>query len=93
MSLKMYHTGVEIKDVVINGCPFCGNQNLRITEKGSYEELCEENGESLMKIECRECDTANFLFNIPDNNYWIGVGLLVAKWNTRCSDESATLCD
>lgn len=93
MSLKMYHSGTEIKEVVIKRCPFCGNQKLAITEKESFDELCEEHGKSLMKIECRVCDTDNVLYSIPDNNYWIGVGLLVAKWNARYSDESSTVCD
>ena len=89
MSLKMYHSGTEIKGVVIKGCPFCGNQNLLISEKDSYEKLCEENGSSCMSIECLVCDTRKAIHNIPDNNYWIGVGLIVSKWNVRWNDESS----
>ena len=89
MSLRMYSSGEEIKDVVIKGCPFCGNQNLTITEKQSFDELCEEHGSALMQIECSVCNTVNTLYSIPDNNYWLGVGLLIAKWNVRWNDESS----
>ena len=89
MSLRMYSNGEEIKDVVIKGCPFCGNQNLSITEKQSFDELCEEHGSALMQIECRVCNTVNTMFSIPDNNYWLGVGMLIAKWNARWNDESS----
>ena len=87
MSLKMYHSKTEIKGAVVKGCPFCGNQNLLISEQKDYEKLCRENGSSLLKIVCRVCNTENTLYDIPDNNYWIGVGFLIAKWNTRCGYE------
>lgn len=90
MSLKMYHSGEEIKDVIIKGCPFCGNQNLTITEKQNFDELCEEHGSALIQIECRVCDTVNILYSVPDNNYWLGVGLMIAKWNARCGDENSS---
>lgn len=86
--LKMYHSGTELKDIVINGCPFCGSKNLTISEKESYERLCEENGSALMQIECK-CGVSNRLYDIPSNNYWIGVGMLVAKWNARVADENS----
>lgn len=90
MSLRMCSSGEEIKDVVIKGCPFCGNQNLSITEKQSFDKLCEEHGSALMQIECRVCNTVKNLFSIPDNNYWLGAGLLIAKWNVRCSYEDSS---
>lgn len=87
MSLKMNHSKTEIKGVIIKGCPFCGNQNLQITDKQWFDELCEEHGKALMQIECRVCDTTKTMYSVPDNNYWIGVGLLVARWNMRCGHE------
>ena len=89
MSLKMYHSKTEIKDVIIKGCPFCGNQNLIITEKRNFDKLCEEHGSALMQIQCSVCDTINTLYSVPDNNYWLGVGLMIAKWNARWNDESS----
>jgi hypothetical protein len=90
MSLKMYHSGTEIDGVVIKECPFCGNENLLVTEKDSYETLCEENGSSCMSIECRVCDTRKALYTIPENNYWIGIGMIISKWNVRCSYEDSS---
>lgn len=83
MSLKMWSSGNEIENVEIKGCPFCGNKELLISEKSSYEELCEKNGSSLIEIECKACNAINRTFGIPNNNYWIGVGMAIAKWNSR----------
>ena len=83
MSLKMRSSGTEIKDVSIKGCPFCGNKDLEITDEETYNKLCEENGSALIGVECHECATENKVYDIPQNNYWIGVGMIIAKWNVR----------
>lgn len=83
MSLKMRTNGTEIKDAVVKGCPFCGNKDLVITDKETYEKLCAEQGSSLLEIVCKVCHTENSLYDIPDNNYWIGVGMMISKWNIR----------
>ena len=83
MALRMYHSKTEIKDVAIKPCPFCGSTNLVITEEESFNRLCEENGRSLISIECKICNVEAKLYTIPNNNYWLGVGLMIAKWNTR----------
>ncbi len=87
MPLKMYHSKTEIKGAVVNGCPFCGNQNLLISDQENYEILCKKNGSSLVQIVCKVCHTEKTLFDIPDNNYWIGVGMIIEKWNARCGHE------
>ena len=90
MSLKMFHSGTDINGVFIKGCPFCGNTNLLISEQKDYEKLCKEHGSSLVKIVCRVCNTENTLYDIPDNNYWIGVGMIIVKWNARYKDENCS---
>ena len=79
----MYYSKSEIKDVAIKPCPFCGNIKLYVTDQKDYEELCEKNGHAMLSIECKVCDTELKMYNIPNNNYWMGVGMLIAKWNTR----------
>lgn len=84
--LKMIHSGVKVLERGIKPCPFCGNQDLTISEEDSFKELVRENGESLIEIECSSCDTVKRLFDIPENNYWMGVGMLVATWNRRVEE-------
>ena len=87
MAIKMFHSGTEIQDVAYKPCPFCGGTNLSITEKDSFDNLCEENGSSMISIGCKVCDTEIHLFSVPNNNYWMGAGLIIAKWNTRYSEK------
>ena len=74
-------TLIEVGDV--KPCPFCGERDLEITPERMYKSLCEENGSSLIEIECTICDTSMKVFNIPDNNYHMGVGILIERWNRR----------
>lgn len=81
--LKMELSEKEV-DAAVKPCPFCGNsQKLFITDEKLYRELVEENGSSLIGISCNVCNTTQRLYSIPDNNYWMGVGMLISKWNTR----------
>lgn len=83
MGIKMEISSEEIKDVVFKPCPFCGGTNLLVTEKKNFDELCEEHGHSMLNLRCRVCDTEMHEYSIPNNNYWMGVGMLIARWNTR----------
>jgi len=84
--LKMEHSGRKVLEGGIKPCPFCGNQDLTISEKDVFHELVNENGSSLLAIECNTCNTVLRLFEIPENNYWFGVGMLVATWNRRVEE-------
>lgn len=83
MALFMEISKTEIKNVAHKPCPFCGNTHLIVTDKDSFDELCKENGKSLVDIECNVCNTRMYMYSVPNNNYWLGVGMLIAKWNTR----------
>ena len=83
MKLKMVYSGKEIKNVVFKPCPFCGNDTLIVTEEKTYNDLVEEHGSSMLRMECKVCDTEKRLFDIPNNNYWMGLGMLISNWNTR----------
>ena len=82
-SVKMFHSKKEIDGVVLKPCPFCGGTNLIVTDEESYNDLVKEHGHSMVDMECRICSTEVKLFNVPNNNYWLGIGMLFAKWNTR----------
>lgn len=67
----------------IKACPFCGNDQLEITRQDIYEEVCKENGKSMVSIECTKCHSAKKMYDIPKNNYWLGIGMLIGEWNRR----------
>lgn len=68
----------------VKNCPFCGSSDeLRITSRESYDKLVKKHGSSLIEISCRRCDISYRLYNIPDNNYDMGMGIMITKWNNR----------
>lgn len=81
--LLMEYSKTEIENVPHKPCPLCGNTKLFVTEQENYESLCKEHGHSLIGIQCRVCDVELKMYNIPNNNYWLGLGMLIGKWNTR----------
>ena len=83
MAVRMFHSKKEIEGVFVKPCPFCGSTNLIVSEEDSYNKLVEENGHSMIDVECAVCKTEVKLYDVPGNNYWIGVGMIIAKWNTR----------
>jgi len=83
MALLIKGTKEEINGVYHKACPFCGNMKLYVTNKQSYDQLCEEHGLSLVSVECRVCGTEMREYSVPNNNYWMGMGMLIGKWNTR----------
>ena len=86
MTIKMKHSGTALSEAFIKPCPFCNSTELLISNKEQYEELCAEHGSSLVSIECKGCDTEMRLYSVPENNYWLGIGLLIGKWNRRRGD-------
>lgn len=83
MAIKMLHSGTEIQDVIYKPCPFCGGTNLMITEKDNFDSICDKNGSSMLSIRCAICSSETHMYHIPNNNYWMGVGMIIMKWNTR----------
>lgn len=84
--LKMMFSGEKFEDIECRPCPFCGGTNFTITNKKNYDDLVEKNGSSCIGIECNGCDTEMRLFDIPNNQYIMGMKMLVTKWNTRKED-------
>lgn len=72
-----------LTDNHIKACPFCGNDRFEITSQEVYEEVCKEHGKSIISIECGKCCAGKKLYEIPKNNYWLGVGMLIGEWNRR----------
>lgn len=87
MKLKMMYSGKEINNVTFKPCPFCGNDILIVTDEENFNELCAEHGSSLLRLQCKVCDTDKLLFDIPNNNYWMGLGMLISNWNMRKGGE------
>ena len=81
----MCETGQQAIEVgKILPCPFCGEvDNLVVTNPETFQSLVEENGGSLINITCRRCRLDFKLYDIPDNNYMMGLGRLVERWNHR----------
>ena len=74
--------GVEVGE--ITPCPFCGMQErLTITDPESYEKLVAENGSSVIVLRCRGCNMELSQHDIPNNNYMMGTGKLIERWNHR----------
>lgn len=87
MAMTMFLTGEEVPNVIYKPCPFCGGTNITISDEKHYNNLCAENGGSMLSIRCSVCDTEVHLYDIPNNNYWMGVGMILAKWNSRHSEK------
>ena len=75
---------VAVDNPDIKACPFCGNKDLTVTSKNQYDEICAEHGSAMVNIECKKCYMEKKLYDIPDNNYWLGIGMLIGEWNRRC---------
>lgn len=75
------HTAIE--NVVHKPCPFCGNTKLFVTAEDRFARLVENHGTAMISLKCSVCDTEMPLYHVPNENYWMGVGMLVGKWNTR----------
>lgn len=73
----------EIENVTHKPCPFCGNTRLFISAENDFNELCEEHGRAMIKMGCNVCKTEMHQFDVPNNNYWLGVGMIISRWNTR----------
>lgn len=74
--------GIEVGEIA--PCPFCGeHEHLTISDPESYGELVAEHGSSVIVIRCRSCNTELSQHRIPNNNYMLGVGLLLGRWNHR----------
>lgn len=73
----------EIENVSNKACPFCGNDRLFVTAEESFEKLVKEHGSAMIDLRCKVCGMTLPLYNVPNENYWMGVGMLVGKWNTR----------
>ena len=74
--------GIEVGEIA--SCPFCGMQErLTISDPESYEKLVAENGSSVIVLRCRGCNMELSQHSIPNNNYMLGVGLLLGRWNHR----------
>ena len=89
MRLKMKYCNDSIEVGKVKPCPFCGTvDKLEITERKSYNELVKKNGYSLIYIECKTCAMEFKLYEVPDNNYDLGVGILITRWNQRKEDKA-----
>lgn len=75
--------GRKIGGIKNRYCPFCGGENVSVTNEDSFKKLVEEHGSAMMKFRCKKCDMELPLYNVPEENYWLGVGILLAMWNNR----------
>lgn len=74
--------GLEVGKIA--PCPFCGtHEHLNITNQEPYEKLVAEHGSSVITLRCKGCDMELSQYDIPNNNYMMGVGKLVERWNHR----------
>lgn len=73
----------EIENVAHKPCPFCGNTKLIVTAEDQFARLVEKHGSAMIALKCTVCQAEVPLYNLPNENYWMGVGMLVGKWNTR----------
>lgn len=74
--------GMEVGKIA--PCPFCGeHEHLTITDPESYGKLVEENGSSVIVLRCRGCNMEFSQHDIPNNNYMMGTGKLIERWNHR----------
>lgn len=84
MKIKVDYKENGLEVGKIEPCPFCGeHERLTITGQESYEKLVAEHGSSVIVLRCKGCDTEFSQHDIPNNNYMMGVGKLVERWNHR----------
>jgi len=84
MKIKCDYSEKGIEVGKITPCPFCGMQErLTITNPESYERLVAEHGSSVIVLRCKGCDMEFSQHDIPNNNYMMGAGKLIERWNHR----------
>lgn len=63
-------------------CPFCGNHNIVVTSKQSWEEVMAEHHSAAISMECTEC--LMDLWEMTDGiSYEHKYNLLLERWNRR----------
>ena len=84
MKIKCDYSDKDIEVGNVRPCPFCGMQErLTITDPESYEKLVAEHGSSVIVLRCKGCDMDLSQHDIPGNNYMMGAGKLIERWNHR----------
>lgn len=84
MKIKCEYSEEELEVGKIKPCPFCGEtEHLIITDPERYGNLVEEHGSSVIVLECKKCDMEMRQHGIPGNNYMMGTGMLIERWNHR----------
>lgn len=83
MDTQVGKDGRKIEGIKNKPCPFCGGEDVWVTNEISFKGLVEEHGSAMMKFRCKKCEMELPLYNVPEENYWLGVGILLAKWNDR----------
>lgn len=73
----------EIENVVHKPCPFCGNTKLKVMAENQFVGLVKKYGSAMLTLKCTVCKVEMPLYDVPNENYWMGVGMLVSKWNIR----------
>ena len=72
---------MALKDQIIwKSCPFCGNRELFIKDRDSFEEHPET-----MYVTCEDCKTDAWLFDTDDMSYPEALLRMAEKWNRRAS--------
>lgn len=84
MKIKCEYSDKGIEVGKVKPCPFCGEvEHIKVTNPETFGELVEEHGHSMITVECKNCDLTLALYDVPDNNYMLGMGRLIERWNHR----------
>lgn len=82
--LKIKYNGDYLKiKREVKPCPFCGNEELYITDKMDFINLYENHGSATINIECTKCSTMMYEHKYNGRDYRKKVNALLDKWNRR----------
>lgn len=79
---------LKLQDWVYNNpkllpCPFCGGDNLEITNREDFNMLDRDNNGAAMCISCNDCNLDFWEHTYNEHDYYKRRVMLVSKWNRR----------
>lgn len=71
-------------------CPFCGSEAKLVSDRKSYEELCQLHGKACILISCKSlfCG-ADYFHHSDTDDYDTKLSEAIERWNHRAEDEES----
>lgn len=68
-------------NILFAPCPFCGNTDLKFSDREFFEEQVERSGSFCLGVSCEKCDVEMYVHR--EKTYDQAINDLLQKWNRR----------